>query len=65
VQGRLRNEYLTVAIDTFCSASGQLLQIEVDSQLCYHVQPEAARPLVFTPHIEWESFRAPNIIDAY
>jgi hypothetical protein len=65
VQGRLRNAYLTVIISTQCAYSGDPLQIEVDSQLKYRVQPEDARPMVFTPQVAWEAFRDPNIIDAY
>jgi hypothetical protein len=65
VQGRLRNEYLSVKISTHCSYSGDPLQIELDSQLKYCVQPVAARPLVFTPQVDWQVFHAPNIIDAY
>jgi hypothetical protein len=65
VQGRLRNEYLSVTITTRCSYSDQPLHIEVDSQLKYRVREEAARPLVFTPQVDWEAFRDPNIIDAY
>ena len=73
MQGRLRNEYLTVTISTHCAYSGDPLQIEIDSQLKYRVQPEAAgqsagqiaRPMVFTPQVDWEAFRDPNIIDAY
>jgi hypothetical protein len=69
VQGRLRNAYLTVTISTRCAHSGKPLQIEVDSQLKYRVQPDAARqvaqPMVFLPQVDWEAFRDPNIIDAY
>ncbi len=65
MQGRLRNENLRVAIHTSCSESGQALQIEVDSQLNFRVQPENIQPMVFTPHINWEAFHDPNIIEAY
>jgi len=73
VQGRLRNEYLTVTISTRCAYRGEPLQIELDSQLKYRVQPQAAgqivgqlaRPMVFLPQVDWEVFRDPNIIDAY
>ena len=65
MQGRLRNEYLTVTIDTHCAYSGVPLRIELDSQLKYRLEPEDARPLVFTPQVDWEAFHAPNIIDAY
>ena len=65
MQGRLRNEYLTVTINTRCAYSGDPLQIELDSRLKYRVMEETARPMVFMPQVDWEAFRDPNIIDAY
>ncbi len=65
MQGRLRNEYLMVTIGTGCSYSGKPIHIELDSQLKYRVLEEEARPMVFLPQIEWESFHDPNIIGAY
>ena len=73
MQGRLRNAYLTVTINTRCAYSGDPLQIELDSQLKYRVLQETAGqvagqftpPMVFMPHVDWEAFRDPNIIDAY
>jgi hypothetical protein len=65
VQGHLRNEYLTITIDTNCAYSGKPLQIEVDSRLKCHVLDEASRPMVFTPQVDWERFHEPNIIHAY
>jgi hypothetical protein len=40
------------------------MRILVDSELGYHVNDEA-EPLVFEPHINWETFAEPNIIHAY
>jgi hypothetical protein len=65
VQGRLRNEDLTVTIATRCAYSGEPFQIELDSRLNFRVQPESAHPMVFTPQVDWESFHDPNIIHAY
>ena len=73
MQGRLRQEYLTVAISTRCAYSGDPLHIQVDSQLKYCLQPESVRqnarhfaqPMVFMPQVDWAAFHDPNIIDAY
>ena len=65
VQGRLRHADLTVTISTRCAYSGEPLQIEVDSQLKYRVQPGNAHPMVFMPQVDWETFHDPNIIGAY
>ena len=65
VQGRLRNELLSVEIRTQCAHCGQPLQITLDSNLRYQVHNEGAQPLVFEPHVEWVTFTEPNIIHAF
>ncbi len=41
------------------------MRITVDSELWYSVPDDAADPLVFEPHVDWETFHEPNIIHAY
>jgi hypothetical protein len=65
VQGRLRQEALSVVIRTVCGHCAQPLQIVVDSELRYRVNEPDAQPLVFEPHINWETFTEPNIIYTY
>jgi hypothetical protein len=65
VQGRLRNERLSVAIETECAHCAQPMHITLDSEMHYRVEEAGAAPLVFEPHIDWETFVEPNIIHAY
>jgi len=65
VQGRLREEHLSVIVSTECVHCGRLMRIEVDSELRCRVGEEGAEPLVFQPHINWAAFTEPNIIHAY
>ena len=65
VQGRLRKEHLSVSIRTECAHCAQPMHITLDSELRYSVNEEGAEPLVFEPHINWETFTEPNIIHAY
>jgi hypothetical protein len=65
VQGRLREQHLSVGIRTECAHCGRRIQIDMDSELKYRVHEEQAKPLVFEPHIEWATFQEPNIIHAY
>lgn len=65
MQGQLRRESLSVVIDTACGHCARPLQIVVDSELRYHVTTPEAEPLVFEPHVNWETFTEPNIIHAY
>ena len=65
MQGQLRNEHLSVDIQTECACCGQPLHLTVDSAMKYSVCEAGAEPLVFEPHVDWGSFREPNIIGAY
>lgn len=65
VQGQLRNESLTIAIETECAQSRRRLHLEVDSDLRYRVVENDAAPMVFVPLVELEKLEAPNIIDVF
>jgi hypothetical protein len=65
VQGRLREERLSVAVETECAHCAERLQLELDSELTYRVNSAGAEPLVFMPHVEWAAFNEPNIIHSY
>ena len=65
VQGRLREEHLSVVVSTECAHCGRLMRIEVDSELRCRVGEEEAEPLVFEPHINGAPFSDRNIIHAY
>jgi hypothetical protein len=62
VQGRLRNESLSVTIDTVCAHCHHPIEIKIDGEMNCEVAQETANPLIFYPQIDWESFSAPNII---
>lgn len=65
VQGQLRNEKLVVTVDSKCAHSGRSMQIEIDSDLNYHVRDEECRPIVFVPDIKISELEAPSIIDDF
>ena len=65
MQGQLRNEPLSVAIETECAHCGQPMHLTVDSDMRYQVSETGAEPLVFQPQIDWSNFTEPNIIDAF
>jgi len=65
VQGRLREEYLMVAIETRCAHCGEAMHIDLDSELKYRVREKDARPLMFEPRVDWDTFEEPNILHAY
>jgi hypothetical protein len=64
VQGKLRQQPLSVTIDTECAETGRPLQIQLDSELIHQVQQDAA-PLFSTPLIDLKKLEDPSIIDAF
>lgn len=65
VQGQLRNEKLTVEIETACVHCGQPLHISVNSDIQWSVREQDAAPLLFEPDVDWAHFSDATIIDAY
>jgi Alkylmercury lyase len=62
VLGRLLHRKLSVDIQSVCGLSGRPVCLAVGSDLSWH---SSAEPLLFVPSVDWERFRAPNIIDDY
>jgi len=62
VQGRLREESISVTIDTVCAHCDHPIKIVIDSEMNFEIAQEDANLHIFYPQIDWESFSAPNII---
>jgi hypothetical protein len=65
VQGQLRNERLTFAIETECAHCARPIHIEMDSALNYSVQEKDADPLILAPMVDFDKLQDPSIIDAF
>jgi hypothetical protein len=65
VQGHLRNESLTVVVDSECAHCRQPLRLEFDSDLNYRVMSEGALPLISVPMVDIGALEDPSIIDAF
>ncbi len=65
MQGRLRNEYLSVEVETECAHCGKRLNMTLDSELKWSVRQAGAAPLLFEPDVDWKHFQEPNIIGRY
>jgi hypothetical protein len=65
VQGLLRNEKLSFRIETECAHCHAPLHIEIDSDLNYQVIEKDAKPLVFTPMVDFARLEDPSITDAF
>ena len=65
MQGRLRDEVLSVVIETVSSHCGQEMRIAVDSEMNISILSGGTKPMVFMPDVDWSSFSEETIIDAY
>ena len=65
VQGQLRDEPISVLVETECAHCRQTIKIEIDGDLNYLVLSEGADPLIFTPMVDFATLKDPSIIDAF
>ena len=65
MQGRLKNETLSVAIRTECACCGRAMDLEIDSDLSHRVLSDGASPMLTVPMIDFRRLEAPNIIDDF
>ncbi len=64
VQGRLRNEQLTVAVRTECAHCKTPIELTIDSDLDFKVK-DGPEPVIFVPDVDLLSLKEENIINAF
>ena len=65
MQGHLRNESLSIEIESTCAHCTQPLHITLDNDLHWSLKEQDATPFVFMPDIDWSHFTGTTIIDAF
>jgi len=65
VQGHLRNEPVTISVDTECAHCAEPLTLEIDSDMNVRVEQVGADPMVFVPDVPVFDVKAPSIIDDF
>jgi len=65
VQGRLRNEKLTVTVRTECAHCKTQMEMTIDSDLNLMVKDKESRPMVFVPDVDLLNLKDESIIDAF
>jgi hypothetical protein len=65
VQGRLRKEFVSVAIKTECAHCARPVELKIDSDLTYRVKEEGCAPIVFVPDIDLLKLEEASIINAF
>jgi hypothetical protein len=65
VQGRLRQEKISIAVTSECAHCKKPLHIEIDSDMNYHCSERDCSPMVFVPQVDFRGLKDPNIIEAF
>ncbi len=65
VQGRLRNQALTVTVRTECAHCRTPIEMTIDSDLNYTVKDKSCEPLVFMPDVDLLNLEDESIINAF
>lgn len=65
VQGKLRNESLTVNIKTECQHCGKPIHLELNNNLEFNLEQENAAPMLVKPIVDFAKLKEPNIINAF
>jgi hypothetical protein len=65
VQGKLRNQYLNVQIETECAHCSRSMEIWVDSDLNYKTNDERCKPIIFVPDVDLLNLKEDSIIDSF
>jgi len=65
VQGRLREESLSVLVKTECAHCSEPMEIEIDSDLNYKVKEEGCEPVIFVPDVDLFKLEEDSIIESF
>jgi len=65
VQGHLRNERLAITVKSECAHCGRSMEMEINSDLDYHLHGGGNGPIVFVPDVNLGTLEAPSIIDDF
>jgi hypothetical protein len=65
VQGRLRDEEVSISVASECAFSKRPMLMEIDSDMNCRCEDGDCSPMIFVPKVDFKTLRDPNIIDAF
>ena len=65
VQGRLRDEEVSISVASECALSKRPMNMEIDSDMNCTCEDQNCNPVIFVPDVDFKNVRDPNIIDAF
>ncbi len=65
MQGRLRNQKISVTARTECAHCKKSMELLIDSDLNYTVKDKTCEPIVFMPDVDLMNLKDESIISAF
>ena len=65
VQGRLRNENITITVETECAHCSREMALEIDSEINIKGIDKECSPIIFIPDIDLLNLKDDSIIDSF
>ena len=65
MQGRLRNEHITINVESECAHCSREMALEIDSELNIKAFDEECNPIIFIPDIDLLNLEEDSIIDSF
>ena len=65
MQGHLRNEPVSITVETQCAHCSEPMTLVIDSEMNVQVETAGADPMVFNPDVRVFDVKAPSIIDDF
>jgi hypothetical protein len=65
VQGRLREEEVSITVDTECAHCRRPMQLTIDSSMNRRCPEADCRPVIFVPEVDFSRLECPSIIEAF
>jgi hypothetical protein len=65
VQGRLRNEQLSVTVNTACAHCGKPMKLKIDSDLSCKTEDDGCAPIIFLPDVDLIGLADESIIQSF
>jgi hypothetical protein len=65
VQGHLRQEPVTIRVETACAHCGEPMHLEIDQEMKCRCLEGGPAPIIFVPEVDLNRLKQPHIIEAF
>jgi hypothetical protein len=65
VQGRLREEDVSISVISECAHCKRPMHLEIDGDMNWNSPDGDCSPIIFVPDVDFRTLKDPDIIDAF